>query len=250
MACKPRTGRHRGRGIQADGRSERQGESFVRLPHRLLSCPAFLLLSLPAKVTLVALLSRWRGDPATNGAIPFAARDATPWGVRRTAAAAALVELAAFGFIRCCEESNLIGRRSRRWACSELPTMDAAGREVSPTFAARRLSSAEAARVSDTLRAAARVDRARRDPGADGRLEKCALRPRVRTQLSAGADAKSQKPVLKVVASGPADANAHFEPTLRPDPRTVLRSTRVPRVSVPLAAPADGSAAAVRDAEP
>jgi hypothetical protein len=139
---KARTGSNRGRGMLPNGKSKRTEDPFVRVSFRLLHAAAFKALSPAACTVLLLVMLRYHGKPADNGALPFAARDAEPWGLGRTVAAGALRELQAFGFLRCTEEANLLGRRARRWSCSELPTQDSRGHKVSPTFSARQLSQA------------------------------------------------------------------------------------------------------------
>jgi hypothetical protein len=158
--------------------------------------------------------------------LPFAARDAAPWGIGRTAASEALADLIALGFLACAREAAMLGRLARRWACSELPTMDGRGRTVPPSYAARRLSQAEVDAIVAELAAARREARKARDPDAAARAERN-LRPPPRTQLSAAADTNSSGSPEPGLVSAAADANAPSEAPLCPHTRTVSISTMV-----------------------
>lgn len=216
----------RGRGIRADGRSKNTGESFVRLPHRLIDSPAFRALTPAARTVLILLMARYSGNPAHNGELPFAAREAEPWGVSRTVAVEAIDLLIAFDFIKCTRDAAMLGRLARRWACSELPTTDGNGREVAPTFTARRLSETDVKRIMAELVQGRKQARSKRDPDSLQRLLKNKARPDTRTQSSGHADTKSESGPKRAVVSGHADAIRPSDATLRPDTRTASRSTR------------------------
>ena len=156
---KPRAGGDRGKGVLANGHSRRPDDRFVMMSLRLINCPAFKVLTGPARTVLLLLMARYRGDPEDNGNLPFGAREAVDWGIGRSTAAEALAELERLRFLSCTQQSNLIGRVARRWVCSEFPTADHRGHPVPPTFDARRLSQADAKRIAADLVAERRAPR-------------------------------------------------------------------------------------------
>jgi hypothetical protein len=231
---KVRQGSDRGRGMRPDGRSRRTDDPFVRVSLRLLDAPAFKALAPAARTVLLLVMARWRGDPATNGELPFAARDAEPWGVKRSVANEALAELTAFGFLRCTRPAALLGRRARRWACSELPTLDGRGRVVAPSLAARRLPQDAVDRIAGEVAEARRAARTARDPHSLARLLRDASRPATRTQVSRHADANRPDLGPEAVASPHADAKAESARVPRPATRTVSRSAMASLMEQPV----------------
>ncbi len=144
-------------GARADGRS-RPSDPFIRVSHRLIDTPAFKRLS-PSALKLLLVLWR-RHNGRNNGEIPFGVRDAREWGLLHSAAAAALEELRRYGFIECAEESNLCGRRARRWLLTEESTdHDGTNYRRPPEHKARRPTADEAQELADELLEAKRARR-------------------------------------------------------------------------------------------
>jgi hypothetical protein len=154
MARKPRTGSDRGRGMVADGRSRRDGERFICVAHRMITCPAYLALSGDA---LKVLLSIWAlHNGANNGAVGYAigdAQQAIRCGRRR--ACELLGELEALRFIQCSEPAAMLGRRSRRWTITEEPLVP----DGKPSYAARTMSTADVEAALAGLKAGRRAAR-------------------------------------------------------------------------------------------
>jgi hypothetical protein len=159
----------RGRKTLPDGRNAGSNEGgHIRMSWRLLDSPAFKALSPTATRVLLAL---WRRlDGKNNGQVPFGARDAQKYGIGKDAAAEALHELEALGFIVLVTESNLLGRRAREWRLTEEHTGELPRREKA-THDARRLPAAEVAARRRELLAERRRRRDRADPGRVARLE-------------------------------------------------------------------------------
>ena len=116
----------RGRGVRPDGRSK--VEPYVRLPHWLLDCPAFLSLRPLPRALLLLLARRFNGR--NNGRIGLgereAARDLSM--SDRAAVRRGFIELQERGFITCAREAGFamkVGdRRAKEWTLAWLPVGD------------------------------------------------------------------------------------------------------------------------------
>src|SRR6266567_4554704 len=96
-------------------------ERWIRLPHHLLRCPAWVTMSPRAKALLLHLWERHNG--VNNGEISYSIREADEIGISSSAAARALRELIGRGFLRVARDARFTikTRLARTWTITAEP---------------------------------------------------------------------------------------------------------------------------------
>ena len=111
--------RHRGRGVNATGRSER-AQQFWMLTYSMARSPAFRSLSGAAVKILVELRCRFDGE--NNGRLHLSyAEAANMLGLGKATIHRAFAELQATGFLRQTRRGARYCRLASEWLCTDLP---------------------------------------------------------------------------------------------------------------------------------
>jgi hypothetical protein len=105
------------------GRRRRTGSGnrYVGVPHYLMKCPAFMMMTPNAKAVLLHIWLRHNG--VNNGEISYACREAEEIGLSKDQAQRALLELVERGFLIMRRNSgfNMKNREARVWEITAEP---------------------------------------------------------------------------------------------------------------------------------